>query len=138
DETLASRVVADDRDMDAAQRELDTLAISLIAKRQPMAQDLRTVVAAIRIAGDLERIGDLAKNIAKRVGAIGSVERNLARSVETMTSLVLDQLSGVIEGHAAHDAEALVALRLDDKLIDVEYTAIFRELLTYMMEDPRN
>ena len=72
DNALAQRVISDDTIMDAKQRELDDRAITLIAKRQPMAQDLRAVVGAIRMAGDLERIGDLAKNIAKRVGAVGA------------------------------------------------------------------
>ena len=71
DTALAQRVISDDVVMDARQRELDDRAIALIAKRQPMAQDLRAVVGAIRMAGDLERIGDLAKNVAKRVSAVG-------------------------------------------------------------------
>ncbi|TIX98844.1 MAG: phosphate transport system regulatory protein PhoU, partial [Mesorhizobium sp.] len=80
DNAMAQRVVSDDAIMDARQRELDDSAITLIAKRQPMAQDLRAVVGAIRMAGDLERIGDLAKNIAKRVSAVGqsATPRNLS------------------------------------------------------------
>jgi phosphate transport system protein len=126
--------------MDTRQRELDDRAITLIAKRQPMAQDLRAVVGAIRMAGDLERIGDLAKNIAKRVSAVGqsAAPRELAHSIETMAGLVLDQVQGVIERHAARDAAGLVKLRDEDERIDVKYTSVFRELLTYMMEDPRN
>ena len=80
DNALAQRVVSDDAIMDARQRELDDRAITLIAKRQPMANDLRAVVGSIRMAGDLERIGDLAKNIAKRVGTVG-LERHAARPV---------------------------------------------------------
>jgi phosphate transport system protein len=140
DTALAQRVISDDAVMDARQRELDDRAITLIAKRQPMAQDLRAVIGAIRTAGDLERIGDLAKNIAKRVGAVGKVPtpRNLAHGIDAMAELVLGQISGVIELYAARDAEGLKALRADDEKIDVMYTAVFRELLTYMMEDPRN
>jgi phosphate transport system protein len=140
DNALAQRVVSDDAIMDAKQRELDDRAITLIAKRQPMAQDLRSVVGAIRMAADLERIGDLAKNIAKRVNAVGqtTAPRQLAHSIETMAALVLSQVNGVVETYVARDAEGLKPLRADDEKIDIQYTAVFRELLTYMMEDPRN
>lgn len=140
DAALAARVVSDDAAMDALQRRLDDSAVALIARRQPMAQDLRAVVGSIRMAGDLERIGDLAKNIAKRVGAVGAsgAPRQPAHSIEAMANLVLAQVRGVIERHAAGDAAGLVALRDEDERIDVKYTAVFRELLTYMMEDPRN
>ena len=140
DNSLAQRVISDDVIMDARQRELDDRSIALIAKRQPMAKDLRAVVGAIRMAGDLERIGDLAKNVAKRVSAVGhgATPRNLAYGIEDMSQLVLDQVRGVIDYYAAGDAEGLRALRADDEKVDVKYTAVFRELLTYMMEDPRN
>ena len=140
DAGLAQRVISDDTVMDARQRELDNRAITLIAKRQPMAQDLRAVVGAIRMAGDLERIGDLAKNIAKRVGAVGqgATPRDLSNSIDGMAALVLEQVGGVIEGYVARDAEGLIKLRADDEQIDLKYTSVFRELLTYMMEDPRN
>jgi len=140
DNALAQRVVSDDAIMDARQRELDDRAITLIAKRQPMAQDLRAVVGAIRMAGDLERIGDLAKNIAKRVSAVGqtATPRKLSHGIEAMAELVLGQVHGVIELYGVRDAEGLKALRTDDEKIDVKYTAVFRELLAYMMKDPRN
>jgi len=140
DNALAQRTVSDDAVMDARQRELDDRAITLIAKRQPMAQDLRAVVGAIRMAGDLERIGDLAKNIAKRVNAVGqaATPRTLAHGIEAMSVLVLSQVKGVVEHYVARDGDALRDLRNDDKKIDVMYTGVFRELLTYMMEDPRN
>ncbi|MDP3895034.1 MAG: phosphate signaling complex protein PhoU [Mesorhizobium sp.] len=140
DNGMAQRVISEDTIMDAKQRELDDLAITMIARRQPMAQDLRAVVGAIRMAADLERIGDLAKNIAKRVGAVGenATPRKLSHSIETMSELVLLQVSRVIDHYVAREPEALQALRADDENIDIQYTAIFRELLTYMMEDPRN
>ncbi|MBT1157515.1 phosphate signaling complex protein PhoU [Aminobacter anthyllidis] len=140
DQSLAQNVVADDTIMDAKQRDLDNSAITLIAKRQPMAQDLRAVVGAIRMAGDLERIGDLAKNIAKRVGAVGqsATPRNLSHSIDAMAQLVLGQVRGVVDLYVARQAEGLKELRADDQKIDIQYTAVFRELLTYMMEDPRN
>ncbi len=140
DAALAQRVISDDTIMDARQRELDDSAITLIGRRQPLAQDLRAVVGAIRMAGDLERIGDLAKNIAKRVSAVGAdaTPRNLSHGIDTMAELVLSQVRGVIERYMERDAEGLRSLRLDDEKIDVKYTSVFRELLTYMMEDPRN
>lgn len=140
DTVLAQRVVSDDTIMDARQRDLDDRAITLIAKRQPMAQDLRTVVGAIRMASDLERIGDLAKNIAKRVGAVGegATPRSLAHSIDSMAQMVLIQVKAVVESYVARKADALVTLRDEDEKIDIQYTSVFRELLTYMMEDPRN
>jgi len=140
DNPLAQRVISDDAIMDAKQRELDDRAITLIAKRQPMAQDLRSVVGAIRMAADLERIGDLAKNIAKRVGAVGATAtpKALSLSIESMAGLVLDQVNGVVEAYVRREPEALEALRADDEKVDIKYTSVFRELLTYMMEDPRN
>ncbi|MHA6646172.1 phosphate signaling complex protein PhoU [Mesorhizobium sp. A623] len=140
DTALAMRIVSEDTLMDARQHETDDRAITLIAKRQPMAQDLRAVIGAIRMAGDFERIGDLAKNIAKRVGAVGEsgVPRGLSHSIDGMAQLVLDQVSGVADRYAAHDAAGLATLRDHDEQIDVKYTSVFRELLTYMMEDHRN
>jgi phosphate transport system protein len=140
DNALAQRTVSEDVVMDAKQRDLDTSAITLIAKRQPMAQDLRSVVGAIRMASDLERIGDLAKNIAKRGGAVGDggTPRRLSHGIEAMAALVEEQVAAVVQHYVARDAEKLRKLRADDEKIDVQYTAVFRELLTYMMEDPRN
>jgi phosphate transport system protein len=140
DEPLAQRIVSEDAIMDARQREVDDAAITLIAKRQPMAQDLRAVIGALRIAADLERIGDLAKNIAKRVPTAGgsSIPKSLSGSLQTMSDLVLVQIRSVIAPYTAHDAEGLADLRDSDEKIDVLYTTVFRELLTYMMEDPRN
>ncbi len=140
DNALAQRVISDDAIMDAKQRDLDEKAITLIARRQPMAQDLRSVVGAIRMAADLERIGDLAKNIAKRVGAVGqrSTPRSLSHSIEDMSEVVQQQITAVVDNYVSRKAEALPPLREADEKIDIQYTAIFRELLTYMMEDPRN
>ncbi|RUX85359.1 PhoU domain-containing protein, partial [Mesorhizobium sp. M7A.F.Ca.CA.004.08.1.1] len=112
DNALAQRVVSDDAIMDARQRELDDRAITLIAKRQPMANDLRAVVGSIRMAGDLERIGDLAKNIAKRVGTVGLsvTPHDLSHSIDAMAQLVLIQVQGVVDEYAAADAAALATL----------------------------
>jgi phosphate transport system protein len=140
DNPLAQNVVAQDAVMDAMQRDLDKRAITLIALRQPVAGDLRSVVGAIRMAADLERIGDLAKNIAKRVGAVGEAvpPRRFAHGIDAMTDLVLGQVEGVVRKYEERDAEGLSGLRAEDEKIDIQYTGVFRELLTYMMEDPRN
>ena len=140
DNALAQRVISDDAVMDAKQRELDDSAITLIAKRQPMAQDLRSVVGAIRMAADFERIGDLAKNIGKRVAAVGqsAAPRSLSHSINAMAALALEQVNAVTRLIGARDPAGLGTLRAEDEKIDIQYTAVFRELLTYMMEDPRN
>ena len=137
---LAQAVVADDVLLDAAQRELDERAIMTIAKRQPMAQDLREIVGAIRISNDLERIGDLGKNIAKRVIAAHEHQQpiKLVRGIEHLSELAIEQLKEVLDAYAARDHLRAQTIRDADEEIDAMYTSIFRELLTYMMEDPRN
>ena len=137
---LAQSVVADDVLLDAAQRDLDERAIMTIAKRQPMAHDLREIVGAIRISNDLERIGDLGKNIAKRVIAVNEHQQpiKLVRGIEHLSELALDQLKQVLDAYAQRDHKRAEEIRDTDQEIDAMYTSIFRELLTYMMEDPRN
>src|SRR5437660_4634139 len=105
DTALAQRVMAADVTIDALQREIEEKAILTIARRQPMAVDLREVVAALRVSNDLERIGDLAKNIGKRVGALEGdfYPSKLLRGVEHMTSLVLGQLKQVLDAYASRD-----------------------------------
>jgi len=140
DSTLAQRVAAADVTLDGLQRELEEKAVLTIARRQPVASDLREVVGTLRIAGDLERIGDLAKNIAKRVVAMNGEfpPPKLIRGVEHMSDLLLAQLKQVLNAYARHDdSEAMVVWRADEE-IDAVCTSVFRELLTYMMEDPRN
>jgi phosphate transport system protein len=140
DGALAQRVIATDISTDQLQREIEEKAILTIARRQPMAVDLREIVAALRLANDLERIGDLAKNIAKRVVALNGdfPPQKLIRGVEHIADLVLEQLKDVLDAYAQRDlAKAIVVWNGDDK-IDAMYTSLFRELLTYMMEDPRN
>jgi phosphate transport system protein len=140
DATLAKRVVTADPAIDALQQDIEEKAILTIARRQPMAVDLREIVAALRVSNDLERIGDLAKNIGKRVGALeGDFYPNkLLRGVEHMASLVLDQLKQVLDAYAGRDLESALAVWKGDEEIDALCTSLFRELLTYMMEDPRN
>jgi len=140
DSTMAQRVAAADTSIDTLQRELEEKAVLTIARRQPVASDLREVVGTLRIAGDLERIGDLAKNIAKRVLALGGEfpPPKLIRGVEHMTDLLLAQLKQVLNAYARHSDEEAMAVWRADEEIDAVCTSVFRELLTYMMEDPRN
>jgi phosphate transport system protein len=140
DTALAQRVMAIDITTDALQREIEEKSILTIARRQPMAVDLRDIVAAMRVSNDLERVGDLAKNIAKRVVALNGdfPPQKLIRGVEHFAELVLTQLKQVLDSYAQRDtAKALAVWKGDDK-VDAMYTSLFRELLTYMMEDPRN
>jgi phosphate transport system protein len=136
---LAQQVIATDPRVDRLQRQIEEAAIHLIARRQPMAQDLREIVAAIHVANDLERIGDLAKNTAKRVlaieGKFGSPR--VVAGVQHMAELSLAQLKNVLDAFASRDLQAALAVWERDGEIDALYTSLFRELLTYMMEDPR-
>jgi phosphate transport system protein len=140
DSALAMRVVASDPTIDALQREIEEKAILTIARRQPMAVDLREIVAALRVANDLERIGDLAKNIGKRVSALEGEfhPTKLIRGVEHMASLVMAQLKQVLDAYGSRDIASALAVWKGDEEIDALCTSLFRELLTYMMEDPRN
>ena len=136
----AERVLAVDPTIDALQREIEEKAVLTIARRQPMAVDLREIVSALRVANDLERIGDLAKNIGKRVAALTGEFHppKLMRGVEHMAAMVLGQLKAVLDSHATHDLTKALAVWNGDEEIDAMCTSLFRELLTYMMEDPRN
>jgi phosphate transport system protein len=136
---LAQQVISDDSRIDRLQRQIEESAIMMIARRQPMAQDLREIVASIHIANDLERIGDLAKNTAKRVIAIGGTfgSQRLVAGVEHMAELSIAQLKNVLDAFASRDLEAAIAVWQRDGEIDAMYTSLFREFLTYMMEDPR-
>jgi len=139
DAERARRVVAADERIDALQAEIEEKAVLTIARRQPMAVDLREVVSALRVANDLERIGDLAKNIGKRVALTGDFHPvKLIRGVEHMAALVLAQLKEVLDAYAAHDLGRAMAVWRGDEGVDALCTSLFRELITYMMEDPRN
>ncbi len=140
DPGLAQKVIHDDIVLDEGQREIDDKAIVIIAKRQPMATDLREIVGAIRISADLERVGDLGKNVAKRVAAVtdGRQPTSLFRGLEALANLALTQLKEVLDVYASRSVEKIGFVRDRDDQIDAMYTSLFRELLTYMMEDPRN
>jgi phosphate transport system protein len=140
DMPLAQVVIASDSRLDVLQREVEESAILTIARRQPMAVDLRETISAIRVSGDVERIGDLAKNIAKRALAIGGQfqPQKIVVGVQHMSDLVLGQLKDVLDAYAQQDTVKAVDVWRRDGAIDALYTSLFRELLTYMMEDPRN
>jgi phosphate transport system protein len=136
---LAAAVVGRDDRLDESERDIERRAIRLIALRQPMASDLRRTVAAMKIANNLERCGDLAKNIAKRSLVI--IESDpmtpLTRSIERMGKLVLTRLTSVLDAYTRSDLERALAVWSQDDEVDEHYNSLFRELLTYMMGDPR-
>ena len=140
DPQLAEATSASDAAVDALERELQEQSILMIAKRQPLAHDLRQVMTALKIAGDLERTGDLAKNIAKRALAVSGENhpKPLMTGLKHMVELAMSQLKDVLDSYAERDPDKAVAVWRRDERIDAMYNSLFRELLTYMMEDPRN
>lgn len=139
DGDLARSVIAFDRKIDAIGRGIEERSILTIARRQPVAVDLREILAMFRIANELERFGDLAKSIARRVGEVGEIGPVRAvRRVEHMASLVRRQLRAVIASFVERDAAKALAVWAADEEVDHLHTSVFRELLTYMMEDPRS
>jgi phosphate transport system protein len=140
DVMMARRIIADDAKVNAIQHEIEEKVVLTIARRQPMAADLREIVAALRISNDLERIGDLAKNIAKRVSVLGDEIqlRQVIRGIEHMSDLALLALKNVLDSYARRDVESAVAVWRGDEEIDAVNNSLLRELLTYMIEDPRN
>jgi phosphate transport system protein len=140
DPKLAAIAISIDSSIDRIDRALQERAIVMIAKRQPLANDLRHIMTVLKIAGDLERIGDLAKNIAKRALAIAGENRPrpLILGLKHMTERALAQLKDVLDAFAERDADKAVAVWRADEQLDATHNSLFRELLTYMMEDPRN
>jgi phosphate transport system protein len=140
DTALATRVIDGDAKIDQLEREVEEQAIVMIARRQPMALDLREIMVAIRVAAVLERAGDLAKNIAKRTFALDdeSYPKTVIAGLTRMGRLVLRQLKDVLDAYTQRDAVKAMEVWNADREIDDMYNSLFRELLTYMMEDPRN
>jgi phosphate transport system protein len=140
DADLAERVIATDPTIDVMQHDIEEKAILTIARRQPMAVDLREIIGAMRVCNDLERIGDHAKHIGKRVVALDLDlhPQKLIRGVEHMATLVEALLKRVLDAYASHDVAAALVVWNGDEEVDAICTSLFRELLTYMMEDPRN
>ena len=138
DIALAQQAIAADAAVDELQRQIEQKAVETIALRQPMAVDLRALVAMLRISNDLERIGDLSKNIGKRVIAMNGEhsQRTLMRGLKHMAMLVVAQLTAVLDSFVDRNPVKALKVWHDDKEVDALYVSLFRELLTYTMEDP--
>lgn len=139
DSAAAQEVIQSDREVDRLEQDIANLAVKVLALRQPMAQDLREVVAAIKVSADLERIGDYAKNIAKRALALNQAAPlkpvlSIPRMGKMAGGIVADVISAYVD---KNEKSALAAWRADEE-VDSMYASLFREMLTYMMEDPRN
>jgi phosphate transport system protein len=139
DTTIATQVMQSDLRVDTYEREIDAETLRLLALRQPMASDLREIVSALKIAADLERIGDYAANIAKRSIALAQVQAvRPAAAIPRMGRMVQEIMKEVLDAFIERDVDKAVAARRRDEELDDLYTSLFREVLTYMMEDPRN
>jgi phosphate transport system protein len=138
DGKLAEAAVASDERVDKIQQTVEDQALKVLALRQPLAVDLRATLAAIKIANELERIGDLAKNIGKRALVLNREPPiRLTQSLARMGRQCLAQMKMVLDAYSDRDAEAARNVWRHDEEIDELYNSLFRELLTYMMEDPR-
>ena len=139
DPELAEEAIARDREIDRLELETEEHAVRMIARWQPMADDLRRIVGAMKIATDLERIGDLAKNIARRAITLATEKppKPLKKGLKRMGRLALSQLGDVLDAYARRDAGLAEEVWRRDEELDECHNALFRELLTYMMEDPR-
>lgn len=138
DTELAEKVRERDREVDALEVKIDELAVRVLALRQPMAEDLRMIVSALKVSANLERIGDYAKNVAKRTTVLAG-EPPIGSSADTirrMSKLVREMLAGVLDAYVARDLAAAEDIRKRDEEVDQIHNALFREILTYMMEDP--
>ena len=138
DAELAARIKQSDRQIDELEREVERTAVRIIALRAPMANDLREVVAALKIAGVVERIGDYAKNIAKRIPQIESEHRiEPVSMLPAMARMATEMVHDVLDAFAARDADAALDVCERDNALDDFYDSIFRTLVTYMVENPK-
>jgi phosphate transport system protein len=139
DSALAARIIAADRQVDDLEAEVDAHVVNLLARRQPMAVDLREIVAALKIGTFLERIADYAKNVAKRTIELAQAPAvQPAYSVPRLGRYALGMLKDVLDAYNGKDAEKAREVWSRDGELDDLYNSLFRELLTYMMEDPRS
>ncbi|PQM27401.1 phosphate transport system regulatory protein PhoU [Sphingopyxis lindanitolerans] len=139
DLALAAQVVEGDKKIDALETEVEQLAVQTIALRAPMADDLREMIAALKIVSVVERIGDYAKNIAKRVALMDQTRSIEAIPVLTsMSSLVAELIHDALDSFAARDTDLAVRVTVRDKNVDDFYNSIFRTLVTFMMENPKH
>jgi phosphate transport system protein len=138
DPELAATIVRGDAPIDEMERQIDDLAIHMLALRQPVASDLRTIVGALRIAAALERIADYAKNVAKRAVALAQMPPvEPAHAIPRMGRAVREMIKDVLDAYVLRDVEKARAVWIRDEELDAMHASLFRELLTYMMEDPR-
>jgi len=138
DSKAADRVIANDDAIDALEHEVSTDVLRLLALRQPMARDLREVYAALRISSDIERIGDYAANVAKRSRILNeSAPVAPVRRLPALAKLANELVRDAVQAYRDRDADRALAVRNRDIEVDEAYTALFRELLTYMAEDPK-
>lgn len=138
DMVLAQEVIDRDKRLDALEMEVEEMTTTVIALRQPMAQDLRVLISALKISSTLERVGDLAKNISKRAMTISKTGPvKVTTSIVRMGKATLAQLSEVLNAYSTRDTAKAVAVWRKDVDIDEMYNALFREVVTYMMEDSR-
>jgi phosphate transport system protein len=138
DAEKAERVIEQDKRLDELESQIDLAATQLLALRQPMADDLRVVICGLKTAAVLERIGDYAKNIAKRTIALSqTTPLGPARTVARMGTLVQAMIKNVLDAYVNRDADKAEDVRRRDEEVDALHTSLFREVLTYMMEDPR-
>lgn len=139
DAALAARVIEMDQQIDAEERAVEQFAVRLLALRQPVADDLRQVVAALKVITDLERVGDYASNVAKRSLVLNKVASAYSLSgIGQMASLVQQNLKTVIDAVGEADPQKAISVWRADQMVDDLYNTIFRELITYMMEDARS
>jgi phosphate transport system protein len=139
DADLAAVVIESDAHVDELEREVESLVVRLLALRQPMARDLRQIIAALKISTDLERIGDYATNVAKRSIALDQIAPvKPLYALPRMGRLAGAMIKDVLDAYVERDADKAMAVWLRDEELDEMYTSLFRELLTYMIEDPRN
>ena len=139
DSARAQQVIDSDADIDALEAEIDEAAVALLALRQPMAGDLRQIITAMKVAPDLERIGDYAKNVARRTIAINQIPPvKPLFTIPRMGRMVRTMINDVLDAFASGDADKARAVWASDREVDDIYDSMFRELLTYMMEDSRN
>ena len=139
DVSLAQAVIGRDERLDTLQRDIERKSIRMIALRQPMAQDLRRTVGALKMSLTLERAGDYAKNIAKRALVLAEAEplTPMTRSIERMGRLVAARLQEALDAYTAGESDRAMKVWSSDEEVDEHYNSLFRELLTYMMSDPR-
>lgn len=140
DVELVSSIRASDKKVDALEIKISDMAIRVLVQRQPMAQDLRAVVAALKMVSNLERIGDYAKNVAKRASVVNEVISfgSSSKTISRMSALVQEMVHGVVDAYVSRDMEMANLWRDKDEEVDLMHNTLFRELLTYMMENPRN